>query len=552
MSTEQTGRQSLDTTDSIELLVSPAGGDPTPLPEAQAAEGTKRLKAAPPPIPSRTSSQTIPPPRPRTASKMPPLPAHARAKGTVPPVRATTADPDGWVLPADSLAQQIDALAPKTDAPAEDLRDILAEDPEGPDATTATPFHEPAVDQGPSKEWLAKIDSVLRPETSAPVFTKPDAQPPLFTTKAAVTMFEQPQNTQPLELVDLEAVEPPKPVAKTPVSAPKPSLAIAPQQRVKPLHARRAPVATPSGYPIVQEPDLDAPTDRDASGFDIDVDGGDLTSAHTTGFEVPAKQSFISRRMLIAAIAGAAVLTVAIVATRGGSQKAPARAATTEAPAPVQIAQPVAAPAQQPVAAPVQPPAARPSTLQIPVSSNPPGALVSFVDGGHAVVVGRTPITVMVDPSQPHDIALTLLDHETQLATIPAGGMTALAVDMGPAKAGAMKTAPQQVAVAAPRQETPAPKRIARHEAPKHVMQQVPRAETPSGSGVLMISSKPPCEIVVDGRSTHLMTPQKSIPLKPGTHTVMLVNAGAKIHKSIEVAITAKKPTKVIQDFTRH
>ena len=64
MTTEQTGRQSIDTTDSIELLVSPAGGDPTPLPEAQAAEGTKRLKAAPPPIPSRTSSQTIPPPIP--------------------------------------------------------------------------------------------------------------------------------------------------------------------------------------------------------------------------------------------------------------------------------------------------------------------------------------------------------------------------------------------------------------------------------------------------------------------------------------------------------
>jgi hypothetical protein len=183
---------------------------------------------------------------------------------------------------------------------------------------------------------------------------------------------------------------------------------------------------------------------------------------------------------------------------------------------------------------------------------------VSFVDGGHAVVVGRTPLTIMVDPSQSHDIALTLLDHETQLATIPAGGMTALAVDMGPAKAGAMKTAPQQVAVAAPREEMPAPKKVTRREAPKHepkaqhITQPAPRAETPSGKGVLMISSKPPCEIVVDGRSTHLMTPQRSIPLAPGTHTIMLVNAGMKIHKSLEVAITAKKPTKVIQDFTRH
>jgi hypothetical protein len=272
------------------------------------------------------------------------------------------------------------------------------------------------------------------------------------------------------------------------------------------------------------------------------------------------KQSFISKRTLIAVLAGAALLTVAIVATRGGSQKTPAHAAT--APAESAPAQPVAAPAptqqvaaaapavEQP-AAPAQP--ATPAQMQIPVSSNPPGALVSFVDGGHAVVVGRTPMTLTVDPSQPHDVALTLLDHETQLATIPAGGMVTLDVDMGPAKAGAMKTAPQQVAAAAPREETPAPRKIVKHE-PKaqHITRPAPRAETPSGKGVLMISSKPPCEIVVDGRSTHLMTPQRSIPLAPGTHTIMLVNAGMKIHKSLAVSITAKKPTKVIQDFTRH
>ena len=67
-----------------------------------------------------------------------------------------------------------------------------------------------------------------------------------------------------------------------------------------------------------------------------------------------------------------------------------------------------------------------------------------------------------------------------------------------------------------------------------------------------MISSKPPCEIVVDGKSTHLQTPQRSIPLAPGTHTVMLVNAQLKIRKTVAVDIVAKKPTKVIQDFTKH
>ena len=32
----------------------------------------------------------------------------------------------------------------------------------------------------------------------------------------------------------------------------------------------------------------------------------------------------------------------------------------------------------------------------------------------------------------------------------------------------------------------------------------------------------------------------------------MLVNAGLKIHKTVAVDIVAKKPTKVIQDFTKH
>jgi hypothetical protein len=434
---------------------------------------------------------------------------------------------------------------------------------------------------------------------------------------------EPPQNTQPLELVDLEAVEPPKATlpalpkpapafAQQPVVAPAPSLAIAPQAAVKPLHARRAPVATPAGYPVVQ-PELDGPTDQDAGEFDIDFDSNsDLTSALTTGFDLPQPRRFISQRSAIAIFAGAAVLTVAYLATRGTPAKKPAHAEVAEtapaevASAPTPTVQPVAAPAaptaqvaapttEQPaapttaatqaIAAPAAPtteqpaaPAPVPGMIQIPVTSKPSGALVSFVDGGHAVVVGRTPITINVDPTHPHDIALTLLDHETQLATIPMGGVTTVAIDMGPEKAGALNAAPKRIAAAEPREETTAmvaPK-AAKHEAPtheiaapkhesvapkhetpapKHVAQAAPRAETPAapgGAGMLMISSKPPCEIIIDGKSTHLMTPQRSIPLAPGTHAVLLVNAQMNIHKTVGVTIAAKKPTKVIQDFTKH
>jgi hypothetical protein len=213
--------------------------------------------------------------------------------------------------------------------------------------------------------------------------------------------------------------------------------------------------------------------------------------------------------------------------------------------------------------------------IQLPVSSTPPGALVTFVDGEKAEIVGRTPTTITIDASKPHDIALTMVGRETQLSHIPVGGMTALAVTLplkeGAAPAVAAAPAPEEhVAAMVPAHtETPAPRHRAaapaadhtaapapdRTPAPQHITAPAPRVATsapPAGAGVLMISSKPPCEIVVDGKSTHLQTPQKSIPLPPGTHTIMLVNAGMKIHKSVTVDIVAKKSTKVIQDFTKH
>jgi hypothetical protein len=223
-------------------------------------------------------------------------------------------------------------------------------------------------------------------------------------------------------------------------------------------------------------------------------------------------------------------------------------------------------PAGQAIAAPVAPtqevaaaPAPAGDLVRMPVTSKPSGALVTFVDGGKAVVVGRTPTTISFDPRQPHDVALTLLDHETQLVTIPTGGMTALVVDMGAAKTAAPAAVPHVATdVTATRHETAAPRH---HAAPKaapahHIAQPAPHmaapAAIPSGGGMLMISSKPPCEIVVDGKSTHLMTPQRSIPLPAGTHTIVLVNAQQNIHKTLGVMITAKKSTKVIQDFTKH
>ena len=68
-------------------------------------------------------------------------------------------------------------------------------------------------------------------------------------------------------------------------------------------------------------------------------------------------------------------------------------------------------------------------------------------------------------------------------------------------------------------------------------------------TGTLMVSSKPPCEIVIDGVATVLTTPQRAIKLRTGTHKVTLFNDDYKINSTFEVVVQAGKATKLIRDL---
>ena len=71
-----------------------------------------------------------------------------------------------------------------------------------------------------------------------------------------------------------------------------------------------------------------------------------------------------------------------------------------------------------------------------------------------------------------------------------------------------------------------------------------------SGKGTLMLGSKPPCDIILDGKPTGLKTPQRAMELAPGTHSVVLVNAELGLEKKFKVKIAPGKTTKAIQDLT--
>ncbi len=65
-----------------------------------------------------------------------------------------------------------------------------------------------------------------------------------------------------------------------------------------------------------------------------------------------------------------------------------------------------------------------------------------------------------------------------------------------------------------------------------------------------MLGSKPPCEILVDGKRTGLTTPQRALALAPGPHKITLVNAQYGIRETFTVTATAGAAVKVVKDLT--
>jgi serine/threonine protein kinase len=84
-------------------------------------------------------------------------------------------------------------------------------------------------------------------------------------------------------------------------------------------------------------------------------------------------------------------------------------------------------------------------------------------------------------------------------------------------------------------------------EARKEVAKPAP---TTSANGTLLLGSKPPCEIFINGKKTGLKTPQRKIDLPEGKHKVVLVNNEHGIKDSFYVKIEGGKRTKVIRNLT--
>ena len=225
------------------------------------------------------------------------------------------------------------------------------------------------------------------------------------------------------------------------------------------------------------------------------------------------------------------------------------------------------------------------------IDSKPTGATVMLIDNGKTSFLGTTPIATSLDPSRAYDVVFTLQGRPTQMAHLDPARTTNLDVVLGK-----MTTAVPSVQVAATpaRDVAPAPAPV-HHDAAPVVHHDATPAPTPhhhqaarsappstqlaepsfdvpvtapkkskgepaseshsdrpavsNGIGTLMVSSKPPCDILIDGKSTGLTTPQRAIQLPPGAHKVTFVNAAANINKTVAVSITADQTTKLVKDL---
>jgi hypothetical protein len=262
------------------------------------------------------------------------------------------------------------------------------------------------------------------------------------------------------------------------------------------------------------------------------------------------------RKLVVLKIVATSVVFVVIgvvigayIAFHGEPESRAATVAKSTTP-PKTIVQPMPA---QPVAAPAVEVAPVLKLADVRIDSAPAGATVMLVDNGKQSFLGTTPIATSLDPSRSYDVVFTLDGRPTKTTHFDPSASQHLEVAFDKPVVAPTPT-PEPVAIAQPSPKpapTPAPAPV------HHVAARAPAGQIAdpgfegalTGNGTLMVSTKPPCDIVIDGQSTGLHTPQRAIPLSAGAHKVTFVNAAEHINKTVSVSVSADHTTKLIKDL---
>ena len=184
--------------------------------------------------------------------------------------------------------------------------------------------------------------------------------------------------------------------------------------------------------------------------------------------------------------------------------------------------------------------------------STPPGATVSLIVDNKRQPIGPAPARAPLDPRSSYQVLFEKPGYVSVNRPVAISGALEERVVVNLEKVAAPSPPPpgeprshrtnrpsDSVPVTEP---TASPERPAAADLPAE-----PRAKA---QGVLVLGSKPPCEIAIDGASTGLSTPQKEIKLPVGRHRVTLTNTEFGITESFTVDIKADAAEKLIKDYS--
>jgi eukaryotic-like serine/threonine-protein kinase len=212
--------------------------------------------------------------------------------------------------------------------------------------------------------------------------------------------------------------------------------------------------------------------------------------------------------------------------------------------------------------------------------SSPAGATVSLIVDGKREPLGASPARSRLDPRKTYQVLFEKpgyvsvnrpivftgsLEEKVAVTLEKAGGSSATAIaaaDPTPKvetpkvetpKVEKKPTTPATPTGAGPVTRPDKGTTTAKVETPKvekpEIKEAVADAKT-GGTGTLLLGSKPPCEIYIDGKATGLSTPQKDLKLSAGKHKITLVNNEYGIKETFSVDIKADAVEKQIKDYS--
>lgn len=225
---------------------------------------------------------------------------------------------------------------------------------------------------------------------------------------------------------------------------------------------------------------------------------------------------------------------------------------------------PASAPAEAPRIAPVD----------IALSSIPLGAIIEVADGSTTRELGLTPLTTKL----PADGALAITFRREGYAPVTKAfnpkTQRELAVALEPIapSVGQPSAVPEVAALAAAVEPSPVTKeldapapakssskparRTSRVATSSRNSRQVSVVAAPAGQsatrkGMLSLGAKPPCDILVNGKRTGLVTPQRDMVLPVGSHKITLINKEFGIRESFTVQVEAGREQRVVKDLSK-